>query len=396
MLKSTINCVNAHRRCLSYFSNAFNNLANQSASSQNVKNLDLDVFVNQDHKQMDLVDKLVKLRKQKHSTSVPLLPNILVKQLLDLSGPHDAVAVLRNPLQYGIFIDQFTGCHLMDLLLHNGSIKEAAQVSALLVERDLCNNELISALALKSFYAYLKIYKPSPPPEKPEKPEVQKVRVKFLRNIPETIEKSEEKLLGESLIKLGLSPSLDQELAKNITLLGLIMSDNYAEAEQFISQNEQSLYKDAVQLGQKLIESLEGRSNPEFKTLLDAALAKCVKADSFDEILDKRVKLSASSFEPQLISEYDKSFKAWQANFQRAVEDQMKVLETNQRIENIESTLSAMEARRQNLWFFENKEDIDIQIFKKKVFYPKRWFGKKKKPKTVDAFYVPPTITRGH
>lgn len=111
-------------------------------------------------------------RKQKHSTSVPLLPNILVKQLLDLSGPQDAVTVLRNPLQYGIFIDQFTGCHLMDLLLHNGGIKEAAQVSTLLVERDLCNNELISALALKSFYAYLKIYKPSPPPEKPEKPEV--------------------------------------------------------------------------------------------------------------------------------------------------------------------------------------------------------------------------------
>ncbi|XP_030246192.1 uncharacterized protein LOC115565260 [Drosophila navojoa] len=376
MLKSTINCVNAHRRCLSYFSNAFNNLANQSASSQSVKNLDLDVFVNQDHKQMDLVDKLVKLRKQKHSTSVPLLPNILVKQLLDLSGPQDAVAVLRNPLQYGIFIDQFTGCHLMDLLLHNGNIKEAAQVSAILVERDLCNNELISALALKSFYAYLKIYKPSPPPEKPAKPEV--------------------KVLGETLIKLGLSPSLDKELAKNITLLGLIMSDSYAEAEQFIAQNEQSLYKDVVQLGQKLIESLEGRSNPEFKALLDAALAKCAKSDSFDEILDKRVKLSASSFEPQLISEYDKSFKAWQANFQRAVDDQMKVLETNQRIENIESTLSAMEARRQNLWFFENKEDIDIQIFKKKVFYPKRWFGKKKKPKAVDAFYVPPTITRGH
>lgn len=174
------------------------------------------------------------------------------------------------------------------------------------------------------------------------------------------------------------------------------MSNSYAEAEQFIAQNEQSLYKDVVQLGLKLVESLEGKSNPEFKTLLDAALAKCVKADSFDEILDKRVKLSASSFEPQLISEYDKSFKAWQANFQRAVEDQMKVLETNQRIENIESTLSAMEAKRQNLWFFENKEDIDMQIFKKKVFYPKRWFGKKKKPKAVDAFYVPPTITRGH
>lgn len=189
---------------------------------------------------------------------------------------------------------------------------------------------------------------------------------------------------------------MEKDLSKNITLLGLIMSDSYAEAEEFIAQNEQSLYKDVVQLGLKLIESLEGKSNPEFKNLLDKVIAKCAKAESFEEILDKRVKLNATNFEPQLISEYNKSFQAWQTNFQRAVDDQLKVIETNSRIENIESTLKAMETRRQNLWFFENKEDIDIQIFKKKVFYPKRWFGKKKKPKAVDAFYVPPTITRGH
>lgn len=103
---------------------------------------------------------------------MPLLPSILVKQLLDLSGPKDAVNVLRNPLQYGVFIDQFTGCHLIDLLLHNGNVNEAAQVSTLLVERDLCNNELISALALKSFYAFLKTYKPNPAPAKVEQPEV--------------------------------------------------------------------------------------------------------------------------------------------------------------------------------------------------------------------------------
>lgn len=65
MLKSSVICIHAHRRCLSYFSSAFNNLANQgpqNVPSQRINNLDLDVFVNQDHKQMDLLDKLIKLR----------------------------------------------------------------------------------------------------------------------------------------------------------------------------------------------------------------------------------------------------------------------------------------------------------------------------------------------
>lgn len=102
---------------------------------------------------------------------MPLLPNILAKQLVDFSGPQDAVNVLRSPLQYGIFIDQFTGCHLMDQLLHAGNTREAAQIAALLVERDLCNNELVAVLSLKSFYTFLKGYQPSPQ-AKVEAPEV--------------------------------------------------------------------------------------------------------------------------------------------------------------------------------------------------------------------------------
>lgn len=51
-----------------------------------------------------------------------------------------------------------------------------------------------------------------------------------------------------------------------------------------------------------------------------------------------------------------------------------------------------MDKQEQKLWFFENIEEIKLGIEDKKVFHPKRWFGKKKKPKKLDENYVPPDV----
>jgi hypothetical protein len=45
------------------------------------------------------------------------------------------------------------------------------------------------------------------------------------------------------------------------------------------------------------------------------------------------------------------------------------------------------------LWFFENEEQLELEIEKKNQgYYPQRWFGKKKKAKKQDENYVPPEI----
>ncbi|XP_033251560.1 uncharacterized protein LOC117190625 [Drosophila miranda] len=150
---------------MSYFSTEFNALASEGPAkfrhllpegSQHAgTNIDLP-----NHRQMDLVDRLLKLRKQKECSYVPLLPSLLVRQLLDSTNPQEVITVLRSPSQYGLFIDQFSGCFLMDLLLHSGNTLEAAQIAALLVERGLCNSELVEALALHSFFGFVKDLKP--------------------------------------------------------------------------------------------------------------------------------------------------------------------------------------------------------------------------------------------
>jgi small subunit ribosomal protein S27 len=70
----------------------------------------------------------------------------------------------------------------------------------------------------------------------------------------------------------------------------------------------------------------------------------------------------------------------------------MNRLKRIQRLEDVEKLQEEMNKQEQKLWFFENIENIKLDIEDKKVFYPKRWFGKKKKPKKLDENYVPPDV----
>lgn len=70
----------------------------------------------------------------------------------------------------------------------------------------------------------------------------------------------------------------------------------------------------------------------------------------------------------------------------------MERLQRTERLKNIEQLTQDMEAEERKLWFFENEEQINLEIEGKRVFYPKRWFGKRKVPRKVDENYIPPDV----
>ncbi|KAI8039814.1 uncharacterized protein LOC128254079 [Drosophila gunungcola] len=403
MLRSRISCALQPRRLVSYFSAEFNKLVNEgpakfaSSSSHAVTNIDLDLFVNPENRPMDVVDRLLKLRKQKEASMVPLLPSVLVKQLLDSTNPQEAISVLRNPTQYGLFVDQFSGCFLLDFLLHNGHAVESAQMATILVDRSLCNNELVESLALQAFWSFAQDFKPfeSSTIEPPAKnAEVVKVRVKFLRNYPEDAsENTEEKKLGRAMIRLGSGEGSLKELKQNIGLLGYVLSGQVAEASSFLTKNQAALHKETLSAAQAIAESLKLEGSEELMKLLQETLEKSTKSNAIQGLLEKSVRDTAHKFEPKLLAEYGESYQEWAKKFESAIQCHLEAQSLEQRKSSIQKTLTELEAKRQNLWFFENRDDIDIQIYKKKVYYPKRWFGKKKKPKAADTFYVPPNIT---
>lgn len=72
--------------------------------------------------------------------------------------------------------------------------------------------------------------------------------------------------------------------------------------------------------------------------------------------------------------------------------EELERLQRAQRLSNIEQVTKDMITEEQKLWFFENEDKLDLQIESKIVRYPKRWFGKKKKPRVIDVNYIPPEV----
>lgn len=222
----------------------------------------------------------------------------------------------------------------------------------------------------------------------------EKVRVKFIRNYHEDpSEKTEEKKLGRAMVKIGSGEGSLKELKQNIALLGYVIAGQLAEASSFLEKNKQSFHKDTLTAAQSASEGSKLEGAEELVKSLQDALEKTPKTNAIAEQLENSVKSSAQKYEPKLLADYGDSYQKWAVEFEKAVSKKTEERSLDLRRENISKTLSELELKRQNLWYFENKDEIDIQIYKKKVYYPKRWFGKKKKPKAVDTFYVPPNIT---
>lgn len=72
--------------------------------------------------------------------------------------------------------------------------------------------------------------------------------------------------------------------------------------------------------------------------------------------------------------------------------DELDRLNRARRLADIEKIRQEMEKEEEKLWFFENEDKIDLKIDSKRLFYPKKWFGKLKKPRAIDVDYVPPEI----
>lgn len=79
---------------------------------------------------------------------------------------------------------------------------------------------------------------------------------------------------------------------------------------------------------------------------------------------------------------------------EQKLKEELERLNRNKRLEEIKRMTESMAAEEQKLWFFENEDKLDLEIDSKRIFYHKRWFGKKKKPKTVHEGYVPPEVQK--
>ena len=192
--------------------------------------------------------------------------------------------------------------------------------------------------------------------------------------------------MGKAILKIA-SKILKDSARDNALILGYTLSENYVELEKIINTSPIEINEDIAEICKEL---LSRANKSEFVIKVEKMSTKQSFMKSIDGLLENSTIGEASN----LAEKQMELLPIWQEIRQKTKSDVEKEISIKERIENIERTKSEISSKKELLWFFNYEDKIDLEIYNKRVYYPKRWFGKKKKPRVVDEHYVPPQIRR--
>uniref|UniRef100_A0A336LVR3 CSON003897 protein n=1 Tax=Culicoides sonorensis TaxID=179676 RepID=A0A336LVR3_CULSO len=383
--------------------------------------IDIDIYANKvtdDNHFDEIADLLNKLRKTPEATNIlDSTGHAYIRNLLEYDQIGQIIQVLDNRIEYGVFLDDYLANLVIDKLLKAGKFKEAARISTIFMLQEDFSNPITRALSLFACYKYLgnpEVFDDLKPPVEPEaeagqkkkkKKEEIKVRVKFLRNpyFDDHFDiKDSQHLVGKTLTLIGREYSKlgNIKIGNNVQLLGLAIYQKYEDAVTLLESCKGSeLEKDVIEKINEFFTKVEEQQQTEAFHALKSAIelvgsSHKVIEGNFEEKLNELCKSVVQENEAKEIEQQKKIYSAWTEIREKRLKEEIERLHRAERLKNVEQLTKEMEAEERKLWFFENEDQIDLDIESKRVYYPKRWFGKRKVPRKADENYIPPDIDR--
>uniref|UniRef100_A0A182QEA1 28S ribosomal protein S27, mitochondrial n=1 Tax=Anopheles farauti TaxID=69004 RepID=A0A182QEA1_9DIPT len=381
---------------------------------QNISAIDIDIYANKlvDETHVEeIADMLYKFRlTAQTSHTLDSTHHALVRNYLDHRCYGQLIEVLNNRIGYGVFLDDYSANLTLDQLLKAKEFRYAARIATLIALQEDFSNPITRALSLYGCYRYAKApdaehfddlapAEPSPAEaegQRKKKKEEIKVRVKFLRNefFDDHFDLTDSQLLlGKTFVQLGRAYGRENKaIGAGCELLGLTLYKKYDQALAHVQQNALEVSEEIVQMVRAVLEKEPNKEDEKYVAFSEALSAVKVSKESFEKLILEQVHKSVAENEKQQTETQAKLYADWCALRQKRLDEELNRLERANRLKEIEQLTVEMEKEEEKLWFFENEDKIDLQIDGKRVFYPKRWFGKKKNPRTVDVDYVPPEV----
>ncbi|KAJ8949680.1 hypothetical protein NQ314_008141 [Rhamnusium bicolor] len=357
--------------------------------TQQISAVDVDIFANAITNEsyvdevLDLVHKLrlsADTGNMLNSTS-----HAVIRALTQCGKKEDLLNALDDRLNYGLFLDFYTTNLLLDIYWKNKDFTSGARVASQLMLQEEFDHPLSNSLSLLHCYNYLFGPKDWPQYPKPEEPEEEvKIRVKYIRNPYDDDHfdlRDPNKIVGKTLAMF--TNSKNDPLNKSLNILGLVLYNKQNLVKEVIKEcttKNLVLYKEIIDLIPENYESKE-----EVKSLN-------TKSADIQNLLKTNVENSVQEMSEGDIAKQCKTYSEWEANRINALEEQRKRRLTAKRLADVEDLKAALKEKETKLWFFDNEEQIELDIETKRVYYPKRWFGKMKTAKNIDEDYVPPEV----
>lgn len=351
--------------------------------------VDVDIYANavKDNfyveEMLDLVHKL-RLSADTGNT-LNSTSHAVVRVLTRYGNKKDLLSVLDDRINYGIFLDYYTANILLDIFWKEKDYTSGARVASQLMLQEEFENPISFHLSLLHCYNYL--LNPGewtfpPPPEEPE--EEVKIRVNYLRNPFHDDHfdlREPEKLVGKTFA-LFTNNKIDS-LNKSFNIFGWALFGKNNKVEKSIKECHEKniiLCKEVLDL---IPETCEMKSK-----LLDLI---CESID-IQKVLKENVEKAVSKISEDDISTQCKLFSLWDEERIAALEEQKRRLLVKKRLAHIEQLKNALEEKETKLWFFDNEEQIELQIEAKEEEDKAQIKETKKSTEDSDENYVPPEV----
>ncbi|XP_053962123.1 uncharacterized protein LOC128865797 [Anastrepha ludens] len=391
---------NEYKSALSYFdthSPHVNNVRSKGLAAQGIIQIDIvDGIAHDENRNNEFSESLLKLRSEPQKSATFEATNYAIfRNFIDHENIDELLPLLKNRLESGLFIDDFLGCYLLNHFLQKQNYLAAAEIGLEFFKQETLENKLVVGLILKSFLEYLKqnIEQINAPvateTKKPTKKSDEiKVRVKFIRNTEDNTTFAGE--IGRAICRIAELNSND--VTANFKLLGTLLVNKKDLALSLLDGKNINFCKDTLQYSQTLLKNM-GEVDEKITNAINSSLEQTADSPTLDVLLSAFLE-AARKEEVKLIEQQKKKYTFWKEQDVVEREKNVNTEPPSQRKERIEQILADVAQKKQKLWYFENEELVDLEIFKKNKTYPKKWFGKKKKPRVVDENYVPPEINR--
>lgn len=353
--------------------------------------VDVDMYVNaaRDEEHVDeLLDLVHKLRLSADTgNTLDSTQHAVIRYLTNINEDSRLLDVLDDRLNYGIFLDHYTANLLLDRYWKNKDFTAGARIASQLMLQEDVDHQLFASLALLHCYNYILNPGEWPQPPQPEEPEEEvKIRVKYIRNpyFDDHFDLRDPKKIVGKTIAMLTKQKRDDLLDRSFHILGLALYEKIEQANAVIDDLARKNGKVCAEIVHLIPETSE--------------IAKeCEKLpkESLDvqNLLVERVKTAERNLAEKDVAEQCKTFSVWEEERRQALETQRQRLLTQRRLVELQQAREVLKERETKLWFFENEENIELEIEEKQALIPKDEDRKKKGNEAEeDEDYVPPEI----
>lgn len=271
----------------------FYNILDQNYSSKGVISaIDVDVFANavKDPAYLDeLKDLLHKLRLSAETgNTLESTNHATLRNFIEFGNLQDLVQILKDPLNFGLFLDFYTANILLDKLITSENYELGANVASLIMLQEDYSNEITNTLCQYACYKYLSEHKVSseeqpPQEEKNKKIEEIKIRVKFLRNpyFDDHFDITDLQLLSGKTLA-WISRSSNDNINSNLQLIGWLFYKKYDEmlslCEKLVATKAFKVYTELIDFIKRESEHAEENTKKYFAKTIEI-LSKTPLAD---------------------------------------------------------------------------------------------------------------------